>query len=168
MKTIFNAILLIVFVSFRSGVYAQDTNMVSDDMSMHKHVMINPSDLKWVDGPAALPKGVKVALLEGNPAEAGPYTIRVMFPANFEVRPHWHPTTEHVSVIKGTLYMGTQEKFDKAMAKPLSEGGFALMPAKFVHFVFTKEPVTIQLHGIGPFAITYVNKNDDPRNKTPM
>jgi len=159
---------LIVFVLFAVNVNAQDTTMKSGEMSVHDHSMVNSSELKWGDGPEALPKGIKVAMLAGNPANAGPFTIRIMFPANYEVRPHWHPTAEHVSVLKGTLYMGTQEKFSKESTKPLKEGGFAVMPEKLVHFVYTKDPVIVQIHGMGPFAITYINKEDDPRNKSPM
>jgi hypothetical protein len=34
------------------------------------------------------------------------------------------------------------------------------------HYAMAKEATIIQIHGMGPFAITYVNPNDDPRKKT--
>ena len=61
--------------------------------------------------------------------------------------------------------MGSGEKFDEASATKLTPGGFAVMPVKHVHYAFSKEPAEIQLHGIGPWGITYVNAADDPRNK---
>jgi hypothetical protein len=38
------------------------------------------------------------------------------------------------------------------------------MPIKHVHYAFTKEEAIIQLHGMGPWGINYVNPKDDPRN----
>lgn len=39
------------------------------------------------------------------------------------------------------------------------------MPAKTQHYAFTNEETVIQLHGVGPWAINYVNPADDPRKK---
>ncbi|MBO9571910.1 MAG: cupin domain-containing protein [Chitinophagaceae bacterium] len=89
---------------FYSGsTFAQDTAM-EHTMSV-KHTMLNKSDIKWVDGPEGLPAGAKVAVLEGNPGEEGPFTLRASLPANYKVPPHWHPSTENVVVLEGTLYM---------------------------------------------------------------
>jgi hypothetical protein len=33
------------------------------------------------------------------------------------------------------------------------------------HFAAAKGATTIQIQGMGPFAMTYVNPSDDPRNK---
>ena len=42
---------------------------------------------------------------------------------------------------------------------------FAAVPADSHHFFMSKTASTIQVHGMGPFAITYVNPADDPRTK---
>src|SRR5690242_21625478 len=102
------------------------------------HVMLTAADLKWSDGPPSLPPGAKVALMEGNPKEAGLFTMRLKLPANYRVPPHWHPADEHVTVISGTFYMGVGDKFDAASAKGMPAGGFVLMPTKQVHFAMTK------------------------------
>src|SRR5262249_8910263 len=131
-----------------------------------KHVMLNISDMKWSEGMPGLPKGAKVTVLEGDPSKPGPFTVRAEFPANYKIKPHWHPAIEHVTVLSGALYMGSGEKFDEAAAKKLDPMGFAVMPIKFVHYALTKgEKTTVQLHGIGPWGITYVNPADDPRNQ---
>ena len=81
--------------------------------------------------------------------------------------PHWHPAVEHVTVISGTFYMGMGDKFKEKKAKKLTPGGFAAMEIGSRHYAFTKnEPSIIQLHGMGPWGITYVNPKDDPRKQT--
>lgn len=161
MRTLSRLIALIVFIAVTGKTEGQ--NHPSGQTHGGSHVMVNADDLKWVDGPASLPKGAKVALLEGNPGEAGPFTLRLMVPANYEIKPHWHPAIEHVSVIKGSFSMGAGESFDKAKATVINEGGFAVMPEKFVHYAFSPDGATIQLHGIGPWQIIYVKDSDDPR-----
>jgi len=59
----------------------------------------------------------------------------------------------------------TGEKLDEAAAKELPAGSFVVMPAKQPHFAITKGETIVQLHGMGPWAITYLNPTDDPRSK---
>lgn len=128
------------------------------------HIMKNADDLEWKDGPKSLPAGSKVAVIEGDPGQKGPFTIRLKFPANYRIMPHYHPGIEHVTVMDGEFYMGAGNKYDEAKAMELDEEGMAVMPAKFNHFAFTKdEDTVVQLHGIGPWEIIYLNPKDDPR-----
>jgi quercetin dioxygenase-like cupin family protein len=130
------------------------------------HVVLQPKDLKWVDGPTGLPKGSKVAVLEGDPSKPGPYTIRTEFPAGYKIMPHTHPVIEHITVISGEFYVGSGDKLSEEGATKLGEGGYAVMPIQHVHYAFTKDKKSIvQLHGVGPWGITYVNPADDPRNQ---
>src|SRR5687767_5456545 len=73
--------------------------------------LLTPADLKWQDGPASLPKGAKFVVLEGDPAKAGPFVLRVKLPDGFKVMPHTHPKDERVTVLTGTLYLGEGGKF---------------------------------------------------------
>lgn len=44
------------------------------------------------------------------------------------------------------------------------------MPARHVHYIETTADTVIQIHGVGPWELHYVNPNDDPRreqNKPP-
>ena len=137
----------------------------AQDHSMTGHILLNQNHLVWKDGPASLPKGAKIAVLEGDMSKEGPFTIRLMVPANYKIYPHWHPAIEHVTVVQGTFYMGAGEQFNEASATKLSTGGFAVMPVKHAHYAFTKGKSIIQLHGVGPWGITYVNEAHDPRKK---
>jgi quercetin dioxygenase-like cupin family protein len=127
------------------------------------HVMMAPADVQWGEGPPALPKGAEAFVLSGDPGKPGPFAIRLRFPAGYKIAPHWHPTDEHVTVLSGTFSMGMGEKFDAAATKDLPVGGYAVMPAEMRHFAWTKSGAVVQVHGIGPFALTYVDPADDPR-----
>jgi hypothetical protein len=129
------------------------------------HVLVRADDLKWGPAPPSLPAGAKVAVLMGDPSKAVPYVLRAKMPDGYKVPPHWHPTTENVTVLQGTLMMGKGEKFDADASEALNAGGFASMPKDMRHFAWAKGETIIQIHGIGPFDITYVNADDDPRKK---
>jgi quercetin dioxygenase-like cupin family protein len=131
----------------------------------HAAPMVNASDLKWGAAPPAFNAGAQMAVVDGDPTKPGPFVIRAKFPAGFKVMPHWHPTDESVTVISGTLAAGMGEKWDDAAMKTFTPGAFARMPKKSPHYVQAKEETIVQVHGTGPFTLTYVNPNDDPRKK---
>jgi hypothetical protein len=128
------------------------------------HIMVTPTDLKWAEVPS-LPPGAKIAVIEGPPTEAVPFTFRLKLPADYKIPAHWHPGIEHVTVISGTFNMGTGDRLDTAKTKPLAAGSVAIMQPKTNHFGWTKEETIIQVHGVGPWGVTYVNPEDDPRKK---
>jgi quercetin dioxygenase-like cupin family protein len=97
--------------------------------------------------------------------QAVPFTVRLKFPANYKVPAHWHNGIEHVTVLSGALNFGIGDKFDPTKTKLLSLGSVAIMPPKTNHFVWTKEETIAQVHGVGPWEVTYVNPADDPRKK---
>lgn len=129
-----------------------------------EHRMMNPADFKWSDAPPGLPKGAKVAVLQGNPSAPGVFAMRVTLPAGYRVLPHFHPADENVTVLSGELYMGMGDTFDGSKAHAISAGGFSIMPMGMRHYAFTKAETVFQVHGMGPWGITYVNPQDDPRN----
>jgi anti-sigma factor ChrR (cupin superfamily) len=62
-----------------------------------------PDGLTWGPAPRALPPGSRLAVLEGSPSEAGPFTMRVLLPAGYRIPPHYHAAREHVTVLTGTF-----------------------------------------------------------------
>jgi quercetin dioxygenase-like cupin family protein len=131
----------------------------SDD----KMVAMTPGEVKWGDAPPILPKGVKFALLYGDPGKTGGlYIIRLKAPAGYKIPAHWHPADENVTVVSGTFYAGMGDKLDEKATKPFPAGSFTSMPAKMHHFAYTKGETVLEISGIGPFAMTYVNPADDP------
>lgn len=130
------------------------------------HVIENVSAAKWGPAPPMLPPGAQIAVLAGDPGKAVPYTVRLKFPANYDVPAHSHPTDEHVAVVSGELFMAMGDKLDRNKGTGLRVGGFGLMPASCNHFAYTKTQTTIVLYGMGPVEFKYVNPADDPRTKT--
>ena len=123
--------------------------------------------MKWMDGAGAgLPAGAKLAVVSGDPAKAGPFTIRIKAPANYTVPPHHHPGDEVVRVIgDGTLNYGMGDKLDRSNVGALTKGYHVTMAAGMNHYVFATDPVVVQVSGTGPFQIIYADPKDDPRNK---
>src|SRR4051794_129374 len=88
-------------------------------------VMVTPTDIKWQDGPASLPKGAKMALLEGDPSKEGPFVMRAKLPDGYKIPPHTHLKDERVTVISGTLNLGMGGKFDEKEGMALPAGSYA-------------------------------------------
>ncbi len=130
------------------------------------HRMVSPGDLKWEDVPS-LPPGAKIAVIEGPMSQAVPFTVRLKFPGNYQIPAHWHPAVERVTVLSGTFYMGVGDKLDAQKSMPLATGAMMILQPKTHHFAWTKDEVIVQLHGMGPWGVTYVNPADDPRKKLP-
>jgi quercetin dioxygenase-like cupin family protein len=126
------------------------------------HGFFTPNDVTW-SPIASLPAGAQSAILEGDPTKAGPFTLRVKMPDGYRIPPHYHPGVEHVTVIQGTFVLGMGEKVNTDTEKPLPAGSFSFMPAGMRHFARTQGETIVQLHGVGPWGITYVNPSDDPR-----
>ena len=122
-----------------------------------------PKDLKWQDGPASLPPGAKIAVLEGDPTKEGPFVFRVKVPDGYRIPPHTHPKPERVTIISGTFHLGMGEVFDEKKGEALPAGTYGTWPAGMKHFVWVKEETVVQFHGEGPWVIEYVNPTDDPR-----
>ena len=123
------------------------------------------SEIAWKDGPATLPKGAKFAVLEGDPAKAGPFLLRLKVPAGYVIPPHTHPLVERATVISGTFKIGFGVKVDPASVTAFPAGSYLYWSPGMEHYAIFDEDTVLQLHGIGPWGITYVNPADDPRNK---
>jgi hypothetical protein len=138
-------------------------------LSMHtasaqdKHVLVPADKVQWSAAPPSLPAGAQISVLEGDPGAKGPVTLRLKFPANYTVPPHWHSMTERVTVLSGALNVGMGKTLDRPGSQSLGPGGFASLPERMPHFAWTKVPTIVQISLDGPFDIVYVNSSDDPR-----
>jgi len=119
------------------------------------------SDRKWVNGPASLPPGAKVAILQGDLAKPGALVFRLKLPAGYQLKPQSSPAIDRVMVISGAFNLGSGKKFDHARTIPLY-AGYAHWPNKGPFFGFTKEETVVEIQGVGPWTVNYVNAADDP------
>jgi anti-sigma factor ChrR (cupin superfamily) len=124
--------------------------------------VVTADGIKWDAAPPVLPKGAQFAVVAGDPSKDGPYVVRLKMPANYRIPAHNHPTAENVTVLSGKFHLGMGDKLDEAKGQELTAGGFAEAAPKMNHFAWTTAETVVQVHGQGPFAITYVNASDDP------
>lgn len=129
-------------------------------------IQLNAGDMKWTDGPAALPPGTKVAVLEGDPKKPGPFTMRIRLRARSRIAPHWHPREERVSVISGSLGVGFGEVLDTSKGKLFKAGAYYVNPAKAHHYVWTDWGVLVQITGNGPWELKFLEApKKEPKKK---
>jgi quercetin dioxygenase-like cupin family protein len=146
-------------------VSAQQATKPKPSAQAAQHVMVTPDQVKWGPAPPALPPGAQAAIIAGDPAKAAAFVIRAKFPDGYTVPPHWHPTDEYVTVLSGTLMAGLGDKLDAGAMHAMPAGSLAKMPKRANHYVRAKGETVIQVQGVGPFQVNYVNPNDDPRKK---
>jgi quercetin dioxygenase-like cupin family protein len=118
--------------------------------------------IQWGPAPSVLPPGAEIAVLAGDPGSQTEFTLRLKFPNGYRIAPHTHPTTENVTVIKGTFLAGMGTQFVEANLQELGRDDFVSIPAEHPHFAMARGETIVQVHGLGPFVLTYVNPADDP------
>ena len=146
-----------------SAVAAQETSPRSPE---HVTVAV-PDKLAWGPAPAILPRGAQLAIMEGDPTKQGAFTMRLRMPHGYRIPPHSHPFVEHVTVIRGTFRVGMGDRFDASKLQNLPTGTFAAIGPGIRHFAEADGETVLQLHGEGPWSLTYVNPADDPSKATP-
>jgi hypothetical protein len=124
-------------------------------------VSLNTADIKWGDAPPNLPKGAQLAVMSGDPSKKAPFTIRLKMPAGYKILPHWHTQDENLTVLSGAFALHMGDAMD-APAHELTAGAYHFLPGKMHHAAETKAETILQLHGMGPFDIHYLNPADDP------
>jgi hypothetical protein len=118
-------------------------------------VVHRAGEIQWglcPPGPLA-GEGCRMAVLEGNPKGEQIFTFRIRTTEPFVLPPHIHPRNERVTVIDGALYVGFGDTVDKAASTRFEAGDFYVNRAGAHHFVWSDEPMTVQLTGVGPWEI---------------
>jgi quercetin dioxygenase-like cupin family protein len=138
---------------------------IAPAFAQSSHILVPADKVLWGPAPPALPAGAEITVLEGNPAEKGAVTLRLRFPGNYAIPPHWHSMTERVTVLSGALNVGMGDKLDREASQTLEPGGFVSLPANMHHFAWTTAPTLVQINLEGPFDIFYVNPADDPQRR---
>jgi len=108
--------------------------------------------------------GIRTTVVDGDPAQAGRYTIRLSVPANTRIQAHTHRDSRSAVVVAGTWYFGYGSVASSAAEKALPVGSFYTEPGGVAHFAETKDtPVVVYITGFGPTDTVYVKESDTPR-----
>ena len=125
-------------------------------------ITINSKDVKWGPAPPDLPKGAELAVLHGDPSKKAPFTLRLKLPAGYKIPPHWHTKDEQLTILSGVFILHMGDTMD-APASNLEAGAYHFLPGKMHHAAETKGETTLQLDGMGPFDIHYLNPAENPK-----
>ena len=128
-------------------------------------VIVPAAAVKWGDVPPFLPAGAKLAVLSGDPSKPVPFTVRLQMPNGYKIAPHTHPTDEHVTVMSGTFAAAMGKTWDDKALTDFGAGSYANMATGMPHYAMAKGATVVQVHGVGPFVVDYVNPADDPSKK---
>lgn len=124
----------------------------------------NPGNAPWVAAPAGLPKGAKMILVSGNPANAGPYTLQMRYPPGYRIGPHRYTSDVSFKILTGGLTYGLGTDTHSPI-KSLTRGATGKVPANTYYYASTSAGATLEFKGTGPIAIEYAKPKDDPRKK---
>ena len=134
-------------------------------VSAEEYTAVMKKDIKWQDAPSIGP-GAKTAVIDGDPKSSGPFVMRLMLPPKTTIKLHTHPATENVTVLSGTLYFAASDKFNPKIAKAFGPGSYFSIGQGKPMVAYSKNSETvIQLHGNGPWGITYLDAKDVPAKK---
>ncbi len=129
------------------------------------HTVVAADTVKWGPAPPSLPPGAQAAALLGSPAKEGPFVLRLKLPAGFLIPPHRHSKDEFVTVISGRVAFGTGASVDRGSLKPLPAASFIHLPGGMAHYAWAEVESVVQINGVGPFDVVYIDPKDDPRKQ---
>ncbi len=124
-------------------------------------IQVDANSVAFRPGPPTMPKGVELAVLEGDPKKSGIFTLRLKAPPGFLLAPHTHPVDERVTVISGAISVGFGNSVQKSAAHTFKAGGFYVNPPGAVHYVFSDEGAVVQITGMGPWQVDFL---DSPKH----
>lgn len=127
------------------------------------NIMREP-ELKFL--PSKVVQGASQAVIWGNPAKPGEtYIVRNRFAPGAFSRPHFHPETRYITVLKGTWWVGSGPKFDPDATTPVLAGSTVVHHPNQIHWDGAKdEEVIVQISGVGPSATIPVDESGRPKN----
>jgi mannose-6-phosphate isomerase-like protein (cupin superfamily) len=143
---------------------ADDAAKSKGKAGMGAAVTINTKDIKWGEAPPDLPKGAQLAVLHGDPSKSGLFTMRLKMPDGYKIAPHWHTQDEQLTIVSGTLVLHMGDTMNSE-AHGLDAGAYHFLPSKMHHAAEAKGETVVQIHGMGPFDIHYLNPADNPNPK---
>lgn len=161
-KTVLLLLSLVALFAVTTGATTHPAKSAAAHAAKPMTPPMTPDDMKWGDAPAVFQPGAKMAVLAGDPGAKGLYAVRLSMPDGYRIAAHWHPTDEHVTVISGMFHIGMGDTFDDTKGIALPAGSYGVAPAHMNHYAWAEGATVVQVDGVGPFKLTYVNPADMP------
>jgi len=109
-----------------------------------------PDEADWKSRPGS---ASQTAVLFGDPTKPGLYVQLLKRGPDDWSQPHAHPNDRFITVLKGTMLIGTGAKFDRNNTVALGPGSVIRDIAHQMHYDGTgPEGLTIEIIGMGPTA----------------
>jgi hypothetical protein len=101
-----------------------------------------------------------MAVLEGDPKREMLFTVRFRTGSEFEMKPHWHPRNERVTILKGKIGVGFGDEIDRKNVTWFGSGDYYVNAKDAHHFVLADGPAVLQITGIGPWKANFVEDDN--------
>ena len=168
---------LLALLAWTAGAQTNESVKTRAAAGKQSTMVVEPGSEKWGEVPAAALVGtpsvdmggtLRLAVIQGDPTKAGrTYTLRLSCTDGLKIAPHWHPTTENVTVVKGAAAVGMGSKWDDAALKDVPLGGFFSAGPQMRHFAQCKGDTILQVHGIAPFVVNFVSPDESEPPRKP-
>jgi hypothetical protein len=122
-----------------------------------QQLVARAEEISWRPCPPSLPAGCEMAVLEGSPREEMLFTVRIRTTSPFELKPHWHPNNERVTILEGKVGVGFGEVIDRDKVSWFGPGDYYVNAKDAHHFVLGDDPVTLQITGVGPWQVNFLD-----------
>jgi hypothetical protein len=144
-----------IFIAAISTLMPAGGTAIAMDLNPAALIYKLPDQIDWKGS-----GGNRRAVLVGDPEKPGLYiVINKWLAGNNFSRPHFHPNDRFITVLKGTWWVGTGNKFDPTMANPMPAGTFVTHFGKQVHWDGAKdEDAILLIVGEGPATSTQVEE----------
>jgi len=128
--------------------------------------VVVPGNDSWQNN-EAMPSGMQVLRLSGDPSRPGPYLFRIRVPSGYKIPPVKYPDDRITTILKGILGNAEGERYDPMKMKEWEAGTVLVTPANTPHFQWARTEVILQVMGFGPVKdpVIYINADDDPRTR---
>lgn len=127
---------------------AYGAEAVTIDRAVRDYRSLDQVEWKSVTGSLS-----QTAMIFGDPAKAGMYVQLLRRAPNDWSEPHTHPNDSYITVVSGTMLIGTGTKLDKKNTVALGPGSMIHDIAGQAHYDGTgPEGAVIEMMGMGPTA----------------
>jgi hypothetical protein len=119
--------------------------------------IVDPDQASFTTPPDSLgfPKGVAMAVVSGDPAKTGLFSVLLKLPPDQIIAPHWLAVDADSVVLRGSYQLGSGDAFDAGKLQAVNAGQMVHIPAQAHQFGQAKGPTVLLLYGVGPLAVNW-------------